>query len=175
MVQPSEPATRLAAFDAAADGWMVCEAVRDPVGQVDDFAFTYVNAAAAAALGSTREAMLARTQRRLFPMMTANGLFEASLDVVANRRVCSRSIWYESARLSCYYKLTMTPYGDGFLTCLVSPTDSVLPHPGTAPAWSPTPSNGDAGTGADIGVGAAAADGQDTVEVYLLVNPLRDS
>jgi diguanylate cyclase (GGDEF)-like protein/PAS domain S-box-containing protein len=71
-----ERARLQATLDALLDPHMMLDAVRDPRGQIVDFAITAVNPAACAYKGTTREQLIGRRLLESFPGYKAGGLFD---------------------------------------------------------------------------------------------------
>jgi PAS domain S-box-containing protein len=71
-----------AVANSSMDAVYICEAVRDRIGEIEDFVFTYVNENVEDMVRIPRERLLGGRMCELFPLHRSTGLFEAYKQVV---------------------------------------------------------------------------------------------
>jgi signal transduction histidine kinase len=99
--------------ETSPDGFMVLEAVRDAVGRVVDFRWTYVNATAAGLAGRDREALLGKRVLELFPGIRTAGLFDRFVQVLDLGAPWVGEVLYPQDGLHLFVRLAVARVGDG--------------------------------------------------------------
>jgi serine phosphatase RsbU (regulator of sigma subunit)/PAS domain-containing protein len=115
-------------LDAALEGWVIAEAIRDGSGQIADFRLTYLNEAAGRILGRSPEALVGRRYAELWPNLADDGLIEAYAQAVTTQRPLDRTFYYDDGTLVGQFEVRVRPIDDGFAACFANVTDASEVH-----------------------------------------------
>ncbi len=100
--------------DASLDGFMTLTAVRNEVGAVVDFRWTYANEAAARIIGRPREWFVGRLLLEEMPGNREEGLFDAYVRVVETGEPYTQALRYDHEEVHVYIRLMAVQAEDGF-------------------------------------------------------------
>lgn len=103
-----------AVLDAAIDGIMTFRSIRDATGQIVDFEWTLVNAAAAAMVGRPAESFLGQRLLEQMPGNRIDGLFDRYCRVVETGRPDRFEHYYEHEGLRNWFLISAVKVEDGF-------------------------------------------------------------
>ncbi|WP_190470878.1 PAS domain S-box protein [Aerosakkonema funiforme] len=104
------------------DGFGIYTAVRNEQGEITDFVVEYVNAAACASNGITKEEQIGKLLCEMFPAHRTIGLFAEYCQVVeTGKPLVKESLYYEDAFADRQYKgafdIRVVKLSDGFAAC----------------------------------------------------------
>jgi serine phosphatase RsbU (regulator of sigma subunit)/PAS domain-containing protein len=102
-----------AAQEVSPDPFTILRAVRDDGGTITDFAWTYVNDAAAAALRHPPDALVGARLLETLPGNRGAGLFEAYAAVVRTGEPFSEELWYDADGIQGWFHSTAVRLDDG--------------------------------------------------------------
>lgn len=100
--------------ETSVDGFMVLESVRDEVGRILDFRWTYSNAAAARIVGKPHGWFPGRRLLEEMPGNREDGLFDAYVRVVETGEPWTREFIYRHEGLDLFMRAVVIKVEDGF-------------------------------------------------------------
>lgn len=108
----------LAMLDTDPQGWVVARSVREG-GVIADFLLVYINEAGCRLVGRSRDQLIGRRYRRLWPETVHEGTLPLYRAVVETGRPFTRTVYYDRPTISGHFELRVGPYGDGFIVRFV--------------------------------------------------------
>jgi serine phosphatase RsbU (regulator of sigma subunit)/PAS domain-containing protein/anti-sigma regulatory factor (Ser/Thr protein kinase) len=120
----------LAVLDGESQGWAIGQAVRAG-GEIVDFTLVYLNEAGAAILGRSREELVGRRYRELWPETVHDETLLLYTGVVRTREPAVRTVYYERSTVAGHFEIRVVPWGDGFAARFVDLSKLTVPGSNT--------------------------------------------
>ncbi|HVP30193.1 MAG TPA: PAS domain S-box protein [Myxococcota bacterium] len=102
-----------AVLEGSLDGVTVYDAIRSESGEIVDFRVLRVNRAGERIIGRSREHLVGRRLRELFPGVVTDGFFERWCGVVETGEPLEYEHWYEHEGLAVWFHAKVVRVGDG--------------------------------------------------------------
>jgi signal transduction histidine kinase/sarcosine oxidase delta subunit len=103
-------------FDSSVNGMMVCTAIRNEEGRIDDLRIGMINGAFTQILGYTEEESVGKTYIDIFPASRTNGVFAFNASVVDSGVAVRKEIYYKGEHLDAWFDVSTSPFApDGLL------------------------------------------------------------
>ncbi|WP_327000029.1 SpoIIE family protein phosphatase [Dactylosporangium sp. NBC_01737] len=102
----------LAMLDDDRQGWVLARSVRED-GRIVDFELVYINEAGCRFVGRSRQELLGRRYRQLWPETAHDATLPLYRDVVEKREPVTRMVHHERPTLTGHFELRISPFGDG--------------------------------------------------------------
>ncbi len=132
-----------AVLDTIMDGCCICEPVRDKRGQIEDFAFTYVNRSFTYQLGMSPESLLRGRISYLLPWLCDDTLLDRLREVVTTGEALMTDVEIgQKAGLAGKLRLRAVRVDDGIVLTLSPITTSSHQRPSSALKFDPAVRNG---------------------------------
>lgn len=109
--------------ETSPDGFMTLESVRNEIGRIVDFRWTYANAAAEKIVGRPASYLLGRRMLEEMPGNLEEGLFDAYVGVVETGRTWHKEFDYNHDGIKARFRTTAARAGDGFAVSFADVTD----------------------------------------------------
>jgi PAS domain S-box-containing protein len=100
--------------ETSPDGFMILHSVRNEAGEIEDFAWDYVNPSAERLVGHPAEELRGRRLLEVFPGNRDEGLFDLYLEVVETGEPRQTEVRYSHEHLDLWLRVTAAQLGDGF-------------------------------------------------------------
>jgi GAF domain-containing protein len=104
----------VAVLDGDAQAWAVARSVREQ-GVIVDFELVYLNEAGCRLLGRTRDDLVGRRYRELWPETAHDETLPLYREVVETGNPVARTVYYDRASIAGHFEVLVVPAGDGFM------------------------------------------------------------
>jgi len=108
----------LAMLDLDPQGWAIARSVREN-GTITDFLLVYINEAGGRLVGRTRDELIGRRYRQLWPETMNDDTVPTYRSVVETGQPFTRTVYYDRPSISGHFESRFGPYGDGFIARFV--------------------------------------------------------
>ncbi|MGI5184158.1 SpoIIE family protein phosphatase [Dactylosporangium sp. CA-152071] len=102
----------LAMLDDDRQGWVLATAVRED-GEIVDFEMVYINDAGCRFAGRSREELIGRRYREVWPETVHDGTLPLYREVVETRQPVTRTVYYDRPSVTGHFEMRVSPWGDG--------------------------------------------------------------